>query len=280
MGATSPAIHYLIRRAAGAYTAGPEIEDARKVCVRLAQDGIASSLCYWNIDADDPRLVSESYIDLIGLMSGLRNDCYLSVKAPALNFDLELLKNVLDRARGCGATVHFDSIAPEAADRTFDLIGRTRQHYPKIGCTLPGRWRRSLTDADRAITLGLRVRVVKGEWPGGADNETNPTDGFLDIVDRLAAGRARHVAVATHNIEVARKALGRLRTTGTSCELELLYGLPATRMLELARQFNVLTRMYVPYGTSGLPYRLKHAARNPRIMAWFLRDLLRTMQKN
>ena len=34
-------------------------------------------------------------------------------------------------------------------------------------------------------------------------------------------------------------------------------------------------RMYVPYGQSGLPYRLKNSIRNPRILSWFLHDLWR-----
>ena len=55
-------------------------------------------------------------------------------------------------------------MAPETVDDTFNLIGKARDIYAKLGCTLPGRWRRSLSDADRAIEMGLRVRVVKGQW--------------------------------------------------------------------------------------------------------------------
>src|SRR5207248_2469350 len=102
-------------------------------------------------------------------------------------------------------------------DRTFDLIAKAYDIYPRLGCTLPGRWRRSLHDADRAIALGLRVRVVKGEWAGLGTDDMDAREGFLNLIDRLA-GRAIHVAVATHNPAMARFSLRRLKNTETPCE--------------------------------------------------------------
>ncbi len=274
MGLAQSAIHSLIRRAASAYIAGPDLEDARAVCDRLAREGIASIVCYWDVYTDHPASISQAYLDLLGTMSNSESDCYLSVKAPALKFDFDLVKKVLEEARRLNAIVHFDALAPETVDRTFALIGRAREIYPKLGCTLPGRWRRSLADAERAAELGLRVRVVKGEWQGIGNDETDAREGFLNVVDRLA-GHARHVAVATHNPSIARVSLRRLKNARTPCELELLYGLPQQHMLRIARDFGVRARMYVPHGHAGLPYRLKHAVRNPRIIGWFIHDLLR-----
>lgn len=275
MGTTKSKVHALIHHAARAYIAGPAIHNARAACERFAGEGLSTTVCYWNVAADHPKQVSDFYMDILGLAPNLGTDCYLSVKAPAIKFDLALLKSILERARCAGALVHFDSMAPETADDTFDLIAKAHSFYTNIGCTLPGRWRRSLRDADRAVELGLRVRVVKGEWPESIPDDVNPREGFLNVIDRLGAERATYVAVATHNPELAREALSRLRTTNTPCELELLYGLPQGPLLEIARALDVRARMYVPYGHTRLPYRLKEAARNPRIIGWFLRDLLR-----
>ena len=123
--------------------------------------------------------------------------------------------------------------------------------------------------------MGLRVRVVKGQWADSTSDDADPVKGFLNIIDRLGAERAPHVAVATHDANLAREALSRLRTTGTPCELELLYGLPIQPLLKVARALKVPTRLYVPYGQTGLPYRLRHAVTSPHILGWFLRDLLR-----
>jgi proline dehydrogenase len=267
---------FLIRRAARAYTAGPELHNARAACERLAGDGMASTICYWNSGSDLPEQVTDFYSDILGLIPDLGGNCYLSVKAPAIKFNPDLLKIILDRARSVGAVVHFDAMAPDTADDTFEMIERARAIYPNLGCTLPARWQRSLHDADRAVAMGLRVRVVKGQWAESISDDADPQHRFLDIIDRLGAERARHVAVATHNASLAQEALSRLRTTGTPCELELLYGLPVQPLLEVARTLKVPARMYVPYGHTGLPYRLTHAKGNPRILGWFLRDLMRS----
>ncbi|HEY2379865.1 MAG TPA: proline dehydrogenase [Terriglobia bacterium] len=274
MGTAESALQSLIRRAAGAYTAGPATKDAQAVCERLARDGIANTVCYWDIYADQPTRICAAYANLLKTVSTATSDCYLSIKAPALRFDAGLVRKILGEAARLNAVVHFDAMGPDTVDRTFALISETAKTYPRLGCTLPGRWRRSAVDAERALAMGLRVRVVKGEWPGIGGDEADPREGFLRIVEKLA-GRAVHVAVATHNPVMARLALRRLQDAGTPCEIELLYGLPQQPMLRIARDFGVRARMYVPYGHAGLPYRLKNGFRNPRIIGWFLRDLWR-----
>src|SRR5437867_3613127 len=76
---------------------------------------------------------------------------------------------------------------PEAVDRTFVLIEAARRMYPNLGCTLPSRWRRSLDGADRALEWNLRIRLVKGEWPGPNGDEMDPSKGILQLVERLTA---------------------------------------------------------------------------------------------
>ena len=121
----------------------------------------------------------------------------------------------------------------------------------------------------------MRIRLVKGEWPALNGEEMDPNEGFLKISERLAARSAPHVAIATHNRKVALKCFEYLKGRVGSCELELLYGFPQRSMLQIARELAVPTRVYVPYGGAGLPYRLKEAAKRPAILGWFVRDVLR-----
>jgi proline dehydrogenase len=276
MGTTTPPIQRLIGRAASAYTAGPVVENARAACQHAARKHLATILCYWNRSEDSPSFVAQSYIGLLQLIADLRSDSYLSIKAPAVGFDTELLETVVENARRRGNTpVHFDAMSPETVDRTFRMMDQVQRSYSNIGCTLPGRWRRSVSDVDSAVHLGLRVRVVKGEWCGLGADETDRYEGYMQVVERLAARRARHVAIATHDTSLASRCIDCLKAAGVSCELELLYGLPIRGILELAQKKNVRARMYVPYGPAGLPYRLKDIFRNPRIFMWFARDLIR-----
>jgi len=263
----------LAKHAGRAYIAGPELDDALTTCRRLGGLGFSSTICFWNTE-DDPALkVEEACAAALAAISTEELDCYLSVKLPPLGLDGRRLSEVLRRAGPRQPLVHFDSLGPDEAEQTFAVIAKSAQSYPRLGCTLPGRWLRSCEDADRAIDLGLHVRVVKGQWPDPEHPDIDLREGYLNVIGRLA-GRAREVAVATHDGWLGRTAIERLQSAGTPCTLELLYGLPARESLKIARAAHVPVRVYVPFGHGWLPYTLSHARQNPRVVWWVLRDVL------
>ena len=266
-------------RAARAYTAGSTVADLQTVCAGIHRRGLSTTVCYWNEDADTPHHVAAAYSRLVDLISTFERESYLSIKAPALKFDPFLIDQLVDRCLQNRLCLHFDSLGPEAAEPTFDIIRRVWPTGLPIGISLPARWRRSATDADAAVEMGLRVRIVKGQWGDSESPDINPTEGFLTLVNRLA-GRAARVAVATHDAPLAAEALRRLRSAGTPCELEVMHGYPRRRMCEIARQFNASVRVYVPHGRAWLPYRVRSAPANPRVLVWLLRDLLRSRPSN
>jgi proline dehydrogenase len=264
---TVPLRNWLTR----AYAAGPELADAVRVCRRLSQDGVSSDVSYWPGDEDSPRSVADTYRAAIRMVAQERLDCAISIKAMVLAFDRQLVAELVSAGREAGVELYFDSRALELADRTFDLVVESARQHSRIGCALPGRWNRSLLDADRAVELGIGVRVVKGQWTDPDHPDIDPREGFLAVVDRLA-GRARHVMVATHDASLARAALRRLVDAGTSCELELLFGLPMRAATNVARDLGVRCRVYVPYGHSWVPYALSWVKQNPRVLWWVLTD--------
>jgi proline dehydrogenase len=261
------------KHAGKAYIAGPELDDAMSTCRRLSGLGYGGTICFWNVESDSPKRIVDANTSALAALADEKMDCYLSIKLPPLKYEWALLNEVLEQARHANTLVHFDSLEPEAADRTYSMIAQAARSYPHLGCTLPGRWPRSLTDADLAVDLGLHVRVVKGQWPDPQHREMEPRQGFLNVIDRLA-GRARSVAVATHDPELGRIALERLRQAGTQSSLELLYGLPVKPALKVARDLDVPVRLYVPFGYGWLPYSLTQARRNPWVFWWVLRDLV------
>jgi proline dehydrogenase len=159
--------------------------------------------------------------------------------------------------------VHFDATGPDDAEPGWKLLAEIAR--PGVGATLPSGWRRSLADAGRALELGLRVRIVKGQWP---EPEVDERAAFLALVDALA-GRASHVAVATHDRPLAAEAIARLEASGTFFEHEVMLGLP--------RRGDPLgpTRVYIPFGHPYLPYAPGRARRNRRVAGWIARDLVR-----
>jgi proline dehydrogenase len=263
--------HWLTRHAARAYCA-PTVEDAGRLCFALRDDGFGSTVCFWNDDGDTVEGITRSCLELIELLRNLDSHSYLSVKLPAMRFDRDAVTVILRASARLPRLIHFDSHGPEDADRMFALIESVRAQNDNLGCTIPGRWLRSLEDARMAADRRLRVRVVKGQWPDPQQPDMDMRQGFLRVIDELC-GRAACVAVASHDVPVAREALRRLQNAGTPCELELLHGLPRRAAVKMAQSLNVPVRFYVPQGKAWLPYLLKQAKKNPRVLAWFARDL-------
>jgi proline dehydrogenase len=267
------AVRPLIHRAARAYVAGTDLASALRVSAELQDHGVACTLCFWDGPDDRPESTAGQYQNILEALGGKQIDGYLSVKAPALQYSRGLFGQVLDAAQRQNIRMHFDALAPDSVAPTFSLIRDLRPRDGAVGCTLPGRWRRSIADVDEVIELGLHARVVKGQWVDTEDPERDPRAGFLEVIDRLA-GKAKGVAVATHDAALAREALSRLRASSTACELELLFGLPARNSLPVAMDLGVPVRYYIPYGSAWLPYALGELKKNPRIAWWAVRDVL------
>ncbi len=259
---------------ARAYSAGPAPEDAVRVAASLAGMGYGTIVGYMHKDNEDPRTVSRATLGSLEGVAAKRLDCYVSIKAPALGFDRRRIAEIVKSAQAKGLRIHFDALAAKDVEPTFSLIREMQAYGGKLGTTLPGRWKRSREDAERAVELGVSVRVIKGEWADTKEHEQEPRAGFLDIVDRLA-GRVPEVGVATHNPTVARKAVRRLKAAGTPCEIEVVRGYPIHRVLPVAVAEGVPMRVYVPYGNVAFPYTLEQVLRRPRIALWVLRDLFR-----
>ncbi len=262
----------IARRAGRSYIAGPELQDAIRVARRLAVKGFASTLCFWDTPETAPNEVAAAYLGLIRAIDAECLDGYVSIKAPSLRYDPRLCLRLAQQSAGAGASLHFDSLGPETADATLALIERLLADCSNVSFTLPGRWPRSLGDADWAIARRLGVRVVKGQWSDPTGPDIDPHTGFLRVIGRLA-GRANRVAVATHDPKLAQAALHALLGAGTPCELELLFGLPVDSAIRVARSVGVRVRLYVPYGYGWLPYSMSQACRHPHILWWILRDV-------
>jgi proline dehydrogenase len=250
----------VLSRAPRSGIAHQQLAPALGACETLRSCGLASSLAYWDGVEQSSLDIAVEYLCAVEQVHRAELQCRVSLKPLALAFRRDLLAKIAARAQTLQVPLQFDSPPAEVADVTYSAIDDVLQVHRAIGCTIPGRWRRSTTDADWAISHGVAVRVVKGEWADPDDPNRDARAGFLEVINQLA-GRATHVLVATHDVPLAREALSRLRISGTSCELELLAGRSAERPMAVARELGVAVRFYVPYGDGVLPY---HAVRMPR----------------
>lgn len=269
-------LHIALQAAGRVYVPGKDLSDALSIAHQLSASGIATTLGYFHAMQDSPQKIAGISRDIVDAVAELQPRGYISIKAPALNYDMELIGGLVRATTERGLLAHFDSHEHYTAEPTLACVRQAASLGSAIGLTIPGRWQRSPDDADEVGELGVRVRVVKGEWGDPTAPHLDPRQGYLNVVDRLA-GKARQVAIATHDPWLAGEALRRLQAAGTDCEIELLNGLPRRDMLDLAGEFKVPVRIYIPFGIAWRPYAISKAAQNPRIVWWVLRDACQGM---
>lgn len=269
-------LHLALQAAGRVYVPGQQLSDALSIAQKLSDGGVATTLGYFHGQHDRPERIAGISRDIIDAVAELQPHGYISIKAPALNYDMALIGGLLRATSERGLLAHFDSHEHYTAEPTLACVRQAAALGGAVGLSIPGRWQRSPDDADEVAALGVRVRIVKGEWGDPTAPHLDPRQGYLNVVDRLA-GKASRVAIATHDPWLARESLSRLQAVGTDCELELLNGLPRREMLALAREFKVAVRVYIPFGIAWRPYALSKAAQNPRIVWWVLRDACQGM---
>jgi proline dehydrogenase len=258
----------LRQRRASAYGAGPTLDAALALCRRLARERLACTLGYTAMPGESARSVAEAHLAAFERLSGAGLDAHVSVKLSTLEFEPGLFAELDAAAAQSGCGLHIDALAPETVDATWRLI-QGAPRAGRIGTTLPGAWPRSVDDAALAVRLGLRVRVVKGQWTGATD----PAEGFRRVVARLR-GHPGGVGVATHDVALLASSLHRLTAAGTSCAAELFLGMPFRGPVATARRLGVPIRVYVPYGRAAAPYGVADVRGNPAVAWWLIQDLL------
>ena len=265
--------HKAVSIASKSYIAGETLETAITTAGSLYGKGYPVTLAYWDGADDNPAEVIKHYLAAVRQFGTLASGGYLSIKAPAIAFDAGLYAELVVEARSNGIPLHLDSLAHETTDKTFDLIeNHTPQSCEGIGISLPGRWRRSLDDAERVIVHGLIPRIVKGQWedPNG---DIDPREGFFQVTERLA-GRVPLVRIATHDAALAVRTIDLLIKNNTNVELELLYGLPMGDIVRTVAERNLPIRIYIPYGEAWLPYVISSLGKNPQMLWWLARDFM------
>jgi proline dehydrogenase len=258
-----------LERVARVYVAGTKLEHALRAADKFAESNLRSTIAYWDARNEAPRRIADVYLAALRSLSG-RRQAWLSIKASSLNFSRELVGELVEAARTSGVGLQFDANVLEAVEPTRELLASFLASGARLGWTLPGCWKRSVEDAAWAASGGITVRVVKAPWPDPADPKADRHEGFLGVVDTLA-GAAPRVVVGTHDLALVDEAVRRLRTAGSDCQLELLYGWPMRRSLEQAQRLGLSVSVCVPFGKSYLPHALSQLRTDPRHAWWLVR---------
>ena len=259
-------------RLASTHIAGAELGDALRACRKAARSGWQVTLSRWENPSDPPKYTAFEYLIAARAIAHDQKGSALAIKYPALGYRTTLLIPLLEFARTAGLQLRFDAQHPEGAGRTLDTVEELHALHGNVWCTLPARWRRSFSDAERLARREIPVRIVRGQWTDSSVRDHGRRERFLELV-QIFTGRKSPVSIATHDRSLARDALAMLRQSGTPCELEQLFGLPSIAD-GLSGLPGIPKRLYVPYGCGSLPYLGRDAWHRPSIVLWMIRDFL------
>jgi proline dehydrogenase len=283
------------RRMAERFVAGETLEAAIEAARVLNRDGLTVSLDFLGESVgsrEEAESAADTVIRTLEQMAEHGIDGNLSVKPTQLGLDideqfcLENIERVLARARelgdGEGETfVRLDMESSEYTERTIAMVESLfADGFRNVGTVLQSMLRRTPDDLERLISLGSRVRLVKGAYrepPALAYPDKADVDRMFAEEMRTLLQRGAYPAIATHDeamIHATRSWAFEHGIAKDSFEFQMLYGVRRDLQHRLLEE-GYRVRVYVPFGSSWYPYLMRRLAERPANVVFMASNIAR-----
>jgi proline dehydrogenase len=279
----------IMRRLAGRYIAGEELEEALRRLAELRRRGHAGILDILGEDVEGEasvRGVAEDYLAAARAVAERQLDAYVSIKPThlGLRHGEELCFELFDRIAGdcarLGRRLRVEMEDHTTTDATLRVFARLRQRHENVGCVLQSRLLRSPRDVEALPRVPLDVRLVKGiylEPREVAHVEAEPIRAAYLGLARQLLERGARVGFATHDERLAECLFELVRELGVEparYEMQVLLGVREP-LWERWRSQGHAVRVYVPFGPEWRAYSMRRLRKNPELVRHVVRDLLR-----
>jgi proline dehydrogenase len=281
--------HDLLRGLAQRYVAGEELADGIVVAQTLNTQRLLVSLDHLgesvtNVGA--ARRAVAAYLEALEAIATEQVDGNISLKLTQLGLDLsrELcvghLRQILERARELNTFVRIDMESSAYTQRTLEVHQELwNAGFQDVGIVLQAYLYRTAADVERAIEMGVPVRLCKGAYLEPARvayaDKAEVDANYGRLMERLLVA-GNHPAIATHDERLIRRVLEIVRSSGIAPEkfdFEMLFGVRRDLQLRLVES-GYRVRVYLPYGQEWYPYLVRRLAERPANLGFFLRSLL------
>ena len=279
------------RQMASRFVAGETIATALAAVEQLNAKGITASLDLLGESVSseaEARDTGRQYLEILDRIEQKRLQANVSVKLTALGQDisdelgLEIVRQVLERAKQYKSFVRLDMESSAYTDRTLDTF--EQKLYPdfteNVGVVLQSALRRTLDDVERANRLKCRVRICKGAYlepatvafPDKADVDRN----YVAAMHRLME-HGNYPGIATHDeliINEAKRFAKERGITSDRFEFQMLYGVRRDLQEQIVKE-GYRMRVYVPFGSQWYPYLMRRLAERPANIAFMAGNIVK-----
>ena len=271
------------------FIAGETIEEAIRDARLLQERGLLLTLDYLGESvktSDEATAATREYLRLIEVIVASGIERNLSLKLTQLGVDVDRatcvdnLRRILEPAARHGFFVRIDMENSPYTDVTLEVFETLwQQEYRNVGLALQAALRRTEQDVRRMITLGARVRLVKGAYkepPTVAFQQKAEVDESFRRLMRLLLENGPYPAIATHDerlIEETRAYASEKKLGRDRFEFQMLYGIRRDLQASLVAD-GYPVRIYLPFGRQWFPYFMRRLGERPANVAFVLRAIV------
>ena len=279
------------RQMASRFVAGETIATALAAVEQLNANGITASLDLLGESVSseaEARDTGRQYLEILDRIEQKKLQANVSVKLTALGQDisdelgLEIVRQVLERAKQYKSFVRLDMESSAYTDRTLDTFEQTL--YPdfpeNVGVVLQSALRRTLDDVERANRLKCRVRICKGAYlepatvafPDKADVDRNYVAAMHQLMEH-----GNYPGIATHDELIINEAKRFAKERGIASdrfEFQMLYGVRRDLQEQIVKE-GYRMRVYVPFGSQWYPYLMRRLAERPANIAFMAGNIVK-----
>ena len=277
------------RRVVNRFVAGDTIEDATTAARGLNKAGFCISLDFLGENSttqEEALTATQTYCSMLDTINTNHVNSDISIKLTQIGIDFgdsfckENLIRILETAASYNNAVEVDMESSKYTHRTLKLFADVYQTNKNMGTVIQSYLHRSEEDVDKLISLGAKVRLVKGAYLESPEiayqKMTKVNEQFDKLTEKLLLSDT-HPAIATHDpnrIAFARKVVEKNQIPKEKLEFQMLYGIRRDLQKEVLAD-GYTTRIYLPYGTAWYPYFSRRLAERPSNLLFIIKNFFK-----
>jgi proline dehydrogenase len=277
-----------VRKIAGRYMAGEELDEAIATIRNLNREGCAATVDVLGESTKSERDAAEKldqYKQVLDALDEHDLESGISVKLTGLGLALDEhlcrrnLKEVIAYAGERGRFVRVDMEDSPYTATTLELVLEMHERHGNTGAVIQAYMRRSLKDVMRLAEAGVSVRLCKGIYDEPREIAYKDFDtvrqNYVLLLEELFKGGV-YVGVATHDEYLVWHALRLIHQMGLSrnrYEFQMLLGVDE-ELRRILVNVGHKVRVYVPFGKDWYEYSTRRLKENSKIARYVAKNVI------